>query len=47
MKGMGGKCRVPSELMVLENQEFEGLTESLRADFLSDATAKNSGEHTR
>ena len=29
MKGIGGECRVPSELMVLENYEFERLTEKL------------------
>ena len=29
MKGIGGECRVPSELMVLENHEFERLTEKL------------------
>ena len=23
MKGVGGECRVPSELMVVENHEFE------------------------
>ena len=29
MKGIGGECRVPSELMVLENHEFERSTEKL------------------
>ena len=29
MKGMGGGCRVPSELIVPENHEFERLTEKL------------------
>ena len=29
MKGIGGECRVPSELMVLENHKFEQLTERL------------------
>ena len=29
MKGIGGECRVPSELMVLENHEFKRLTEKL------------------
>ena len=29
MKGIGGECRVLSELMVLENHEFEGSTEKL------------------
>ena len=29
MKGIGGECRVPSKLMVLENHEFERLTEKL------------------
>ena len=33
MKGIGGECRVPSELMVLENQEFEGSTEKLARRF--------------
>ena len=29
MQGIGGESRVPSELIVLENHEFEGLTEKL------------------
>ena len=29
MKGIGGESRVLSELMVLENNEFERLTEKL------------------
>ena len=29
MKGIGGECRVLSELMVLENDEFEQLTDKL------------------
>ena len=29
MKGIGAECRVPSELMVLENHDFERLTEKL------------------
>ena len=29
MKGIGGECGIPSELMVLENHEFERLTEKL------------------
>ena len=29
MKGIGGECRVPSELTVLENHEFEQLKEKL------------------
>ena len=29
MKGIGGECWVPSELMVLENHEFERSTEKL------------------
>ena len=33
MKGMGRECRVPSELMVLENHEFERLTEKLARCF--------------
>ena len=31
MKSIGGECRVLSELMVLENHEFEPLTEKLFA----------------
>ena len=29
MKGIGGECGVPFELMVLENPEFERSTEKL------------------
>ena len=29
MRGIGGECRVPSELMVLENHELERWTEKL------------------
>ena len=29
MKDIGGGCKVPSELMVLENHEFERSTEKL------------------
>ena len=29
MKGIAGECRDPSELMVLENHEFERSTEKL------------------
>ena len=29
MKGIGGECRVLAELMVLENHEFQQLTEKL------------------
>ena len=29
MKGIGGECRVLSELVVLENHEFERSTETL------------------
>ena len=29
MKGVGGECKAPSELMVLENHEFERSTEKL------------------
>ena len=47
MKDVGGGCKVPSELMVLETMSSRDRRKTLRVDFLEDTTAKNSGEHTR
>ena len=46
-EGKGGRYRGSYDLMVYDNHEFGRLTENLRVNFLSDATAKNSGEYTR
>ena len=40
MKGIGGECRFLSKLMVVENHEFEQLTEKLARRF----SLRRSGE---